>query len=296
MDFGLFAIFFLDLIEAKEALQHIGTALNLYNHIISQTDSFGQLEKNMETPYHDLFSKGSANLIGSIKKLLMDAFDALFRSKQSVHEYCGLTTKLLPTFITLINNSTTTDSKAQNNLLHKVLQDGAMNLNKSVQELSTCASIYFDASINLKSLCNLLARDFDENSEHYRSELDRVRRKSKTDGFFSWFSGLFGNTKYEEAVAELKGNIEFVKILYSDLTTEVGDAYRVISDKETKQKLRNEIQIIEQLYAQPVDYATVDNFIRQGLVVQSAENVKSKCQQFRKKILIKFKSAYINQL
>lgn len=226
--------------KAKEALEHIGTALDFYDQIISQTGSFKQFEKDIEPPQPNHLSVESGDLIGSIKTLLLGATDALDRSKEAVYEYCGLANGLLSNYIKLINKNG--PSNAIKTIFDRVVKSAAEKLNESIDELAACSSIYYYATTNLTTLNNKLAR-------------------------------------------ETTSEIESIKQLYSDMKAKVSDANRIIGETETKQKLRNEIQIIQQSNIPSIDYATVDNSIRQS-IIESAENLQNKLNELKNKYSI----------
>lgn len=216
-------------IEAKEAIQHMGTALDLYMQIIRQIGSID--DHDLGKPLGGSNSLENARLLGFITTSLLNANDAFIKSKEAVYQQCDFADSLLSVFI---RSSNKMNLDAQKNLLDKVIEKGISKMNESLQELTAASSGYFSAASNLTSLCNQLASESNES----------------------------------------------IKSFYSDLNTKVSNAYRISSDSEseTKKKLRNEIQMIENLKSQ-LSSSNGDGLSQQD-VIESIENYKNKCHHF----------------
>lgn len=275
---------------AKEGIETIDKALDLYNKVLDKIVPWDELNKTIAKldQFRSDYSKEAAALIGDVKTKMMDGMDAYFRATQSVYEWCGLTIRLLGTYKKLFTgNMDQKKFNSQRTLLLKVLGDGIDKMDKGQKELGDSSSSFNGAAGKLTSLNHRLETDFNEKSEYYQAQITRIRLVAY--GSAAPF-GLFGiaiaaGVVEGKLIPELNAKMRSIETFYQDTTKIVKDAFKDIDT--TKLKLKEEIRVIGNLKEQTEEtkiYIEMDDDpAMKEIIVDAVDALIAHCQDYRKR-------------
>ena len=237
------------------------------------------------------YSQAASTLVGEIKTLLMNSQDKYFEATQVVYEWCGVTTQLLEAYLSLFNQYDEKKASAQKAILIKVLDDGVAKLGKAQEALHASSQSFNSASGKLLALDSQLANDFNEKSDYFQGQVDKIRKEAYAGAAAGIAGGPFGliiaysiatGVVEGKLIPELRNKLKSVKDFFESLTTIVNNANTDID--KAKDQLKAEISNIGDLKTQTettrffVDYD--DLMLKQ--LQDSATKLISSCNEYQK--------------
>lgn len=278
---------------AKTVIDTADKALDLYNKVLDQIipwNTFNDTVKELSRFKED-YSQAASTLVGEIKTLLMNSQDKYFEATQVVYEWCGVTTQLLEAYLSLFNQYDEKKASAQKAILIKVLDDGVAKLGKAQEALHASSQSFNSASGKLLALDSQLANDFNEKSDYFQGQVDKIRKEAYAGAAAGIAGGPFGliiaysiatGVVEGKLIPELRNKLKSVKDFFESLTTIVNNANTDID--KAKDQLKAEISNIGDLKTQTettrffVDYD--DLMLKQ--LQDSATKLISSCNEYQK--------------
>lgn len=275
----------------KDAIEAGDKALNLYDKAIDHVipwDSYESTMKNLKTFEQD-YSDKSAELVGNVKTLLMNAQDEYFKATQSIYEWSSTTSALLEAYLKLFDNSTEEKAESQKKIILHVLESGIEKMNISQESLGKCSKDFNELSGQLVKLDNQLDNDFAENSPYFQSQIDKVRKQAYAGAGSGILLGPFGlaiaysiaaGVAEGKLIPELKKKLKGVQDTFNKLHQIIKTANKNIDN--TKTKLQNEIKSIGELKSQ-TETTKVLVGIGKEVLEESANKLIKSCKDYMKK-------------
>lgn len=278
----------------KTAIETADKALELYNKVLDQVipwNTFNDTVKELNR-FKEEYSQSASTLVGEIKTLLMNSQDKYFEATQVVYEWCGVTTPLLTAYLSLFNQYDEKKALAQKATLIKVLDDGICKLEKAQQSLHASSQSFNSASGKLLALDSQLANDFNEKSDYFQGQVDKIRKEAYAGAAAGVVGGPFGliiaysiaaGVLEGKLIPALKDKLKSVKSFFESLTVTVKSANADI--EKVKSKLKDEISVIGDLKTETettrffVDYD--DLMLKQ--LQDSATKLISSCNEYQKR-------------
>lgn len=267
------------------------------------------------------YSIEAGTLLGETKTLLMNVIDSYFELTESFKEWCDLASRFLRTYLSLFKRHNDSKANVQRTLLIRVLAVGINGMNIKRNKLNDIHSNFVTAAEKMKALNEQLQSDFDEKSNFFKSQVNKIKRKAnvanicsrrpvnsaardnrhenvchssnskETDGFISGPFGLNISYNVASAVTEeivtqdLRERLDSIKTFFTSLTSNM---LQTIDDIEKiTLPIENEIKFFSDLRNNIEEpQAGTQPLYAEHDVVSSVEKLISLCNQYQEQLRI----------
>lgn len=238
----------------KDAIETADQALDLYNKVLDQIIPWGTFEETIAriAQYRDDYSIEAAMLVGKVTTLLGNSQDSYFEAVDKVYQWCDVAVVVLPAYVNALSDPDT--ASKQKDLLLKVLQVGAQDINAGVTKLEEASRSFNDADGELTVLYKRLDEDFDQQSGYFKQQVDKIRKEAYGGAAVGVVGGPFGlivayaiaaGVVEGQLVPELMTRLESVKAFFKKLQDEITATQSEIGG--AKVELRNEAVALGEL-------------------------------------------------
>lgn len=279
---------------AQGTLTTADQALTLYNKVIDRVIPWKDFEDTMkELSAHEKdYSNTAGDIVGRVKKLLLDSRDHYLGATQSVYEWCGLASNLLAVYLKLFAGLDKAKATAQKAILLKILADGEKKLGDAQSSLKESSTSFNGAAGELSTLKTQLNNDFSTDSTYYSDQVAKLRAEAYGGAAVGLVGGPFGLiVSYSIAAGVLEGHLvpalmakfEEVKKSFDRMGEIVNKADTDIT--KAKDELQVEIGKIGELKTQAetteilVEY---DDLVLEALQ-DSAKQLIGQCDEYRER-------------
>lgn len=276
----------------KEAIEAANSALDLYNRAVDQIIPWGKYEEIIKEidRYKEDYSQKSSVLVGQVKTLLLNAQDAYYSSTQKIYQWCGLTRNLLPVYISALDDPSKIET--QKAIIVKVLDDGILQMDRSILELEKCSLSFNSMSGKLTELDTQLKNDADVKSEYFNHQVDKLRKQAYGGAAAGLVLGPFGliisysiaaGVLEGKLIPELKKKLEEVKKFFENLRAQVASSNTDID--KAKKEIKEEVARIGEL---KIEAETTRVLVDIGAALRdeikkAAIKLLEQCQSYQKK-------------
>lgn len=292
--------------EAKLALETVRDgileakgALVVYDQLVERVvpwKEFSDILIGLDK-FREDYSTESALLITEIKTLMTDGINAYFSASESVYEWTGTAITDLGLYIKLFSHYDVRRAAAQRKLLIDLLGSGVEKMSAAQKQLDKSSKSFNRVYSELSTLRKRFEDEFDETSEFFQVKMELIR-----SGSHFWGSSLFGLSGYffgeeigeRKYVNKLKRELRKIEMFYYHLHLKIEQALNNIVD--TKKILGVEIQHITEMKIQVGDtkvFVGLDEVPdMRDAIIETAKDLISKCEQYRKKHVEKIESSW----
>lgn len=259
-------------------LETADNILDLYSGIDTQVP---WVELNATVPYIDQYSDDyytplSASFVSYIKMNLLNAIQEYLESSTRISGWCSLSVPLLSAHTKLFTSHSASKAKAQNGILHLMLNDGVHKLKMTQNELAIISMSFNEIIETLTALYKQFEIDFDEKSTFFQKKLSENCRKANC-----MLPNAFG-AKKQKAVNELKEELAIVSQFYINLKHLINQASLSITEIEIA--LKKQVRNIQKLKKESEDLiafeSIADNAELIEQIVNVTQNLITKCTEY----------------
>lgn len=276
----------------KDCIDTADSALNLYNRVLDQIIPWKTFEETIKEVdrFKDDYSQEAGQLVGEVKKLLLDAQDSYFESTQKVYQWCGITLQLMPIYLDALDDPS--KAEAQQAIITKVLDDGVVKIESAIELLGKCSSSFNATAGKLTELDARFAADFDSKSSYFDAQVDKLRKEAYAGAAAGAIAGPFGliisysiaaGVLEGKLIPELKNKLESVKQFFLSMREKIGNSSNEVTN--TKESLKKEMKSLGELKVQVsatrvvVDFSTMAGM--KGVIVDSANKLVAACDSYQ---------------
>lgn len=244
--------------------------MSFYDEVLDRTIPWESLNEKLAelNKFGTDFSAETVSSIVEVKTLMTNGIDEYHKASENVHEWAGLVTPLLNAYIGLFHINTDENTEAQNYILLQIIDDCISRFTVSQEHLHKGSHSFNEASSKLTTLRVRIANELKDKSTFIQAKIKKIKE-------------IFGMSATAEK-AELRAKLES---FYNDLKQKLDQASKEID--KTGKMLDDKIHHFEdvKVETQRKNEFTyrIDEEIIQDAVIQAAQELISKCDQYRRK-------------